>query len=349
MEGVKKWLAISLMISLLAIIAIQIFTDTNLEETIEGLRRIRPEFLLIAVGIRVLTWFLWGTRIKVMSNVVGTKLSFLHSLKIVLCGTFAAGVTPSYVGGTPVRIYLLNKEGISIGDAALVDLVGRSLDGIIIGLVFPFAWFAFRDEIAPNVVLSSTFAFLGISFSVGFILGAYGLMYPEKVKKLLERLSTSKIVRKITLDKSEGIITRINLEIDNFRDGLFRFIKEEKKSLLVVIFCSVAFWLLLFIMPSFVLLGLDLDPIWIPSILVQVILMIAVMLPIAPGGSGIAEIGAASLYSTVLPESDLPIIAVFILIWRFAMYYINLIVGGIVGLKVLQKIDLGSLDLNSKK
>ena len=343
MEGIKKWLIISLMISLIAIIAIQIFTDTNLEKTIEGLKMVRPEFLLIAVGIRVLTWLLWGTRIKVMCNVVGTKLSFLRSLKIVLCGVFAAGVTPSYVGGTPVRIYLLNKEGISLGDAALVDLVGRSLDAIVIGMVFPFAWFAFRDEIAPNVVLSSTFTFLGISFSLGFILGLYAFIYPEKTKKLLERLSKSNIINKVTFNRSEAIMNRINIEMDNFREGLIRFIKEEKRSLIVVIFCSIGFWLSLFIMPSFVLLGLNLDPIWIQSILVQVILMIAVMLPIAPGGSGIAEIGAASLYATVLPESNLPVIAVFILIWRFSMYYTNLIVGGAVGLKVLQDLDFDSL------
>ncbi len=346
MDGIKKWLTISLMVSLAAIIIILIFSDTNLEETIGSLKSIRPEYLLIAVGIRVSTWFLWGTRIKVMSNVAGRKLSFPKSMKIVLCGTFAAGITPSYIGGTPVRIYLLNKEGLSIGDAALVDLVGRSLDGIVIGMVFPFAWFAFRDEIAPNVVLSSTFTILGVLFSTGFIVGAYGMIYPEKVKKLLKRLSTSKLIHKITFDTSETITNRIIVEIDNFRDGLFRFVKEEKKSLFVVLFCTVAFWLLLFIMPSFVLLGLDADPIWISSMLVQVILMIAVMLPIAPGGSGIAEIGAASLYATVLPKGDLPIIVAFVLLWRFAMYYTNLIAGGIVGLKVLKDIDLTSLREN---
>ena len=340
MESTKKWLTISIMASIIAIIIVLILTDTDLEETIESLARIRPEYLLIAVGIRVLTWFVWGTRIKVMSNVVGTKLSFLQSLKIVLCGVFAAGVTPSYVGGTPVRIYLLNKEGISFGDAAIVDLVGRSLDAIVIGMVFPFAWFVFRDEIAPNIVLSSTFTILGVLFSIGFILGLYGMMNPEQVKRLLKRFSESKIIRRVTFDRSESIMNRIIVEMDNFQNGLFRFIKEEKKSLFIVICCSISFWMLLFIMPSFVLLGLDADPIWIPSMLVQVILMIAVMLPIAPGGSGIAEIGAASLYATVLPESDLAIIVAFILIWRFAMYYTNLLVGGVVGLKVLQDIDL---------
>ncbi|MDY6965725.1 MAG: flippase-like domain-containing protein [Halobacteriota archaeon] len=341
MRGTIKWLTISLMVSIIAIIIVLILTVTD--ETIGSLARIRPEYLILAFGVRVVTWLLWGIRIQVMTNVVGRKLSMLQSLKIVLCGVFAAGVTPSYVGGTPVRIYLLNREGMTIGDAALVDLVCRSLDGLVIGMAFPFAWFMFRDLIRPNIVLSSTFTILGVLFSIGFVLGLYAVTHQEKVEQHLERLSKSELMRRITFDRSESIASRIVLEMDNFRVGLFRCIKEEKKSLFVVILCSIAFWLLLFIMPSLVLLGLDADPIWIQSMSVQVILMVAVMLPIAPGGSGIAELGSASLYATVLPTENLQIIGIFVLVWRFVMYYTNLIVGGAVSLKVLQDIDLTSL------
>ncbi|MDY6866145.1 MAG: lysylphosphatidylglycerol synthase domain-containing protein [Halobacteriota archaeon] len=88
---------------------------------------------------------------------------------------------------------------------------------------------------------------------------------------------------------------------------------------------------------------MNLDPVWWQSMAAQVILMTIVMIPIAPGGSGIAEIGAASLYSVILSSDGLQVLGVFVLIWRFVEHYIPLLIGGVVSLKVMREIDLDAL------
>ena len=341
MKGIRKWLILSLTVSIIAIIAILILTVN--EETMGSLVKIRPEYLLLAVGVRALCWVAMGARIKILSKVVGCKISLLQSIKIVLPGTFAAGVTPSYVGGEPVRIYLLSKKGLSIGDAAAVDLGGMILNGLVLGVMLPFAWFIFRDVIRPNFMLSSVFVFIGILFSFAWGFGVYGMIYPEQIKRLLERLGRSKLVSGITFGRSGQMVSRIVLEIDNFRNGLLRFVREGRKELLLGILWTMAYWLFLISLPSIILLGMNMDPMWIPSMAAQVILMIIVMIPIAPGGSGIAEIGAASFYSVVLPADGLQVLGVFVVIWRFVEHYIPLLIGGLVSLKVMRELDLTTL------
>ena len=341
MKGTRKWLMISLMASIAAIILVLSFTMTD--ETTESLAKIRPEYLLLAVGVRALCWVAMGARIKVLSRVVGFKISLLQSIKIVLPGTFAAGVTPSYIGGEPVRIYLLSKKGLSIGDAAAVDLGGFILNGLVMAMMLPFAWFIFRDVLRPNIMLSSIFVFIGFLLCFVWGIGIYGVIYPEQIKRLLERLGRSGLINGITFGRSGQMISRIVLEIDNFRNGLLRFVREGRKELLLALLCSMAYWLFLISLPSIILLGMNMDPMWIQSMAAQVILMTIVMVPITPGGSGIAEIGAASLYSVVLPADGLQVLGVFVLIWRFVEHYIPLLIGGLVSLKVMREMDLTTL------
>ncbi|MDY6964399.1 MAG: flippase-like domain-containing protein [Halobacteriota archaeon] len=341
MKGVRKWLILSLTVSVIAIIVVLSVTMT--EETVDSLAKIRPEYLLLAVVARAMCWVAMGSRIKILSRVVGCKISLLQSIKIVLPGTFAAGVTPSYIGGEPVRIYLLSKKGLSIGDAAAVDLGGMILNGLVVAMMLPFAWFIFRDTIRPNFVLSSVFLFVGILFGLAWGFGIYGMLYPEQLKKLLDRLGRSKLISEITFGRSEQIISRVVIEFDNFRNGLLRFVREGRRELILGLLWTMAYWFFLIILPSIILLGMNLDPMWVPSMAAQVILMTIVMIPIAPGGSGIAEIGAASLYSVVLPADGIQLLGVFVAIWRFVEHYIPLLIGGLVSLKVMREIDLNKL------
>ena len=103
-------------------------------------------------------------------------------------------------------------------------------------------------------------------------------------------------------------------------------------------FITAAFWLVAFLIPSFLLLGLGADPIWLYSIAAQFILTIIVAVPITPGGSGIAEVGVTALYHNLV---DPAILGVFMLIWRLCTYYLNLIAGGITSVKMISEMSKG--------
>jgi len=61
------------------------------------------------------------------------------------------------------------------------------------------------------------------------------------------------------------------------------------------------------------------------------------IIPITPGASGIAELGAKTLFSLFVNSS---VIGILILAWRALTYYLNLLIGGVVSIKLLHDIDL---------
>ena len=113
-KTIKLPIIISLVLSISIIIIILFFTLDA--ETINHLSttNIRYEFFIAAIAIEFVYWVLWGLRIKILSNAIetSTKIGLWESAKIVFANLFLANITPSMAGGEPVRIYLLNKDGL---------------------------------------------------------------------------------------------------------------------------------------------------------------------------------------------------------------------------------------------
>jgi hypothetical protein len=325
----RKLLILSIGISVLAIIAV--FAITVSEETLLSLSSIRPGYLFLAILFHFLAWLIWSLRIKVMSNAVGGKISFFDSIKIVVSSQFFACITPSKAGGEPVRIGLLNRNGLSVGDATAVVVGERILDALVLMTMAPISLFIFRDLMKHNTVLIFEFWVAAVLFFVLLVIVIYIAARPEKVKQFFRHPLVSKIRVKVPIFRDSE---RINAEIDNFHRGLWGFIRGGRKDLSFSLILTIPRWLLEFVIASFILLGLNADPMWMESIAAQVILMMIVMIPITPGSSGIAELGIAPLYAGVLRK---PMLGVFVLLWRFVTYYITLIVSGISGGVVILK------------
>jgi len=337
MKNTRTWLIISLSISIIAIVLVIGFTAT--EGIFDSLAKIRIEYLLVAVGLRILAWLAFANRLRVMSNLLGGHLTLPQSTKIILCSVFVAGITPSYLGGGPLRIYMLKNKGLSVGDATAVDIGGRALDGLVLAALFPFAWFILGDAVSANVTLSWILIAIGVALCIGLGIGLYGLIRPELTKRILVHLAQYRIINKVTFGQIQPIVNRINLEIDDFRSGLLVFVREGRTVLPIALLSTTAYWLCLFAIGPVILLGLNTDPIWFLAMAAQLVLMLLASIPLAPGGSGIAELSAISLYSRLLPTTSLETIGVFVVIWRCLTYYANLLVGGIASLNTLRNVE----------
>jgi uncharacterized protein (TIRG00374 family) len=159
---------------------------------------------------------------------------------------------------------------------------------------------------------------------------AYAVARPEKATKLIKAL-----LAKIKSRRVGKIKDKILIEIDNFFSAINRFRYDGKITLALALFLTAGFWLIAFTIPSFLLLGLGSDPVWIYSIAAQFILTIIVTVPITPGSSGIAEVGLTALYHNLVGT---PILGVFMFLWRLCTYYLNLIAGGITSVKMMSEM-----------
>jgi uncharacterized protein (TIRG00374 family) len=344
---------LSIALSLSIIVLILYFTIDA--QTIQYLSQVsfRAEFFLffgVAVVLNVLYWFIWGARLKVLSKAIDPKVyvSLWEATKIVIANQFLAGITPSVAGGEPVRIYLLNKDGLSTGGATAAVLGERLIDAIFILVLVPFGFFVFKDRI--DVKLISYGLTVGvIVFVIGLVLFALALKYPKKTRALLCKISEklSRISKK--KEHSSSVVDRIGREVDNFHNSMILFLTKGKKAFLGAGGLTVLMWSTGFMIPSMILLGLGLPPFFVESYAAQALLLIIVMLPTTPGSSGVTELGMAALYGVLLGASHQYLLGVFVLLFRFITYHMNMICGAIFQYRIFKSITSFSLETINKK
>ena len=115
-KEIKLYTIISVAISVAIIVFILLFTVNANTLAYLAHAQIRYEYFLAAILTNVVSWFLWGARVKILSQGLDKKfkISWWESTKIVIAHLFFSDLTPSMVGGEPVRIYLLNKKGMNL-------------------------------------------------------------------------------------------------------------------------------------------------------------------------------------------------------------------------------------------
>jgi hypothetical protein len=122
----------------------------------------------------------------------------------------------------------------------------------------------------------------------------------------------------------EKLITRADTEIDNFQSAVIRFVRSAKGGLIWGMLFTLLYWVSEILTASLILVGLGQPPLILESFVIQLILAILMMIPLTPGSSGIAEIGATSMYALFIPA---PIVGIFVVIWRIVLYYFNIALG----------------------
>lgn len=336
---------ISISISIAVILIILFFTLDA--ETFETLRKgeLKYEFLLFAIFLQILYWFIWSGRLQILSNAIdkNLKIGFFDTTKIVLANLFLACVTPSMAGGEPVRIYLLDKEGMSAGSATGAVLGERLLDAIFMLCSVPIAFLIFRNYL--NSDLLSTGLTIGVVFFILLLLlFLYALKKPDKIKSFLIYINhkLSKIFKKN--EKESKVIERINSEVDNFHDSMSCFARKEKKTFILAGGLTIIFWLTGFLIPSMILLGLGQPPFFIESIAAQILLLVIIMMPTSPGSTGVAEVSVVGLYGVLIGTGIGSPIGIFMLLFRFVTYYLPFIVGAIFQYRVFNAVLSFSMD-----
>jgi uncharacterized protein (TIRG00374 family) len=343
----------SIALSLFIIILILYFTINA--QTIQYLSQMtfRVEFYLffgIAILLNVAYWVIWGARLKVLSRAIDStvKVSLWEATKIVIANQFLAGITPSVAGGEPVRIYLLNKDGLSAGGATAVVLGERLIDAIFILLLVPFGFFVFQNRIDAQLIKYGLTIGV-IVFVAGIILFALALKYPKKTRALLCTISekVSRFSKK--KEHSSSVADRIGREVDNFHSSMVMFLTKGRNAFFGAGGLTVLMWSTGFMIPSMILLGLGLPPFFVESYAAQALLMIIVFLPTTPGSSGVTELGMAALYGVLLGASHQYLLGVFVLLFRFITYHMNMICGAIFQYRIFKSITSFSLETISKK
>ncbi len=328
----KRWLWISLGFSAVVLVAVLYFTVDA--ATVSYLRRLNPFWLILALCTHVIALCFWALRIKFMSRSLGYRVGFFYSLNLVFANMLLAAITPSQAGGEPVRIHELYKAGVKVGDATAIVLTERILDGIVLGIGGAFFMFVLGSEWQR---IGSVFSYLmylsWIIISIIVVIFIYSVKNPGLLKRIIH-YSSRWFTRKWESRKIERFAQSIDSEVDNFHNTLADFLSHGKAGLVFGLIFTTLFWFCEFVIVSILLVGLSQPPIFIESLIVQLVIAVIMMIPLTPGASGIAEISFTSLYGLFVNSS---ILGILVVLWRSILFYFNILLGLISGLLIVQR------------
>jgi len=318
----RKWLFISVGFSLLVLVVILFFTIN--ENTLTYLKKINPLFLILAFMTHVFTMCFWACRVQKMTGSLGYRIGFFYSLNLVFANLLAAAVTPAQAGGEPVRIHELYKANVPLGDATAIVIMERVLDGIALAGLAALSMILLTDQWKSLGRVSEIMVFVTWIFVVGCLFLFYlAIRRPDVVKKVVNRC-TLLLTKTWENKRVEELLARADKEIDNFQSATIRFVHTAKAGLLWGMLFTLLYWVSEIVTASLILIGLGQPPLILESFVIQLILAILMMMPLTPGSSGIAEIGATSMYALFIPAS---IVGIFVVIWRVVLYYFNIALG----------------------
>jgi hypothetical protein len=328
----RKWLFISVGFSLVVLVIILFFTIN--ENTLTYLQKINPWFLLLAVLTHLLTMCFWAWRVQKMSGSLGYRIGFIYSLNLVFANLLAAAITPSQAGGEPVRIHELYKANVPLGDATAIVLMERVLDGVALAALAAFSMFVLTDQWKSLGAVSEVMVFITWMFVAGAIFVFYLVIRrPDVMKKVVNRV-TLFLTKTWENKRVEKLLARADREIDNFQSTTIRFVHTAKSGMAWGMLFTLLYWVAEIVTASFILVGLGQPPLILESFVIQLILAILMMIPLTPGSSGIAEVGATSMYAIFIPAS---IVGIFVVIWRIVLYYFNIALGLLSSLIIVRR------------
>ncbi|MCB0401306.1 MAG: flippase-like domain-containing protein, partial [Flavobacteriales bacterium] len=276
-------------------------------------------WLFVALLMMVIRDLAYMYRIRIITD---KQISWRNSFDVIMLWEFASAITPSIVGGTGVALYILNKEGLSVGKSTAMVMITALFDELFYIVTVPVViLFIGTESLFPLDLEKEIF---GITFTVKgiFILGyCFTLLLtiiiitgifitPKGVKKLL-----------LALFKMKGL-RRWRHKMEQVGDDLIQTSKELKgksfwfwfKAFATTMFSWTArFWVVNFLILAFTPVG---DHLLIYGR--QLVMWIIMLISPTPGGTGIAEFAFEGFLAEFTPFGLAGLLAV---LWRLLSYY----------------------------
>lgn len=317
----------------LAIVVYLFYSDPNVStENLTLILNARPGMFLLALLMILARALLYIYRIKVIAN---EHLDWTSSLYVIILWEFASAVTPSVVGGTAVAVFILLKEGVSLGKSLALVMLTAIMDNLIFVVFAPLVFFFAEGQIIPES--SSPLGFLGWSFSPQTGLQVlFGISYtlialytlamcyalflkPRAFKWLLLKITTIKFLRKWRYRAYEhgNEIIWASSQLKGKKIMFWVSI-----SLVTILIWSVRYFQLNLIIASLVDLPFS-DHVLIFAR--QIVLWIIMLVSPTPGSSGAAEFFFPMFFEDYLG----PYTLIANISWRAMSFYPYLFLGAI--------------------
>jgi uncharacterized protein (TIRG00374 family) len=288
---------------------------------------------LLMMAIRDLAYMY---RIRIITD---KQISWRNSFDVIMLWEFASAITPSIVGGTGVALYILNKEGLSVGKSTAMVMITAFFDELFYILTVPIVILFIGTQALFPVELEKEILGITLSAKGIFVLG-YCFTFLLTLIIIFGVFINPKAVKVVLLKVFRiPVLRRWHSKIEQVGDDVIQTSKELKgksfwfwfKAFATTMFSWTArFWVVNFLILAFTPVG---DHLLIYGR--QLVMWVIMLISPTPGGAGIAEFAFEGFLADFTPIGLAGLLAV---LWRLLSYYPYLFMGVIVLPKWLKKV-----------
>jgi uncharacterized protein (TIRG00374 family) len=280
-------------------------------------------------GIQVVVWLSKAARMYFIAAGMDHRMPLVRFFQIYLATCFISHVTPFNSGGTPLQIYLLNREGISLGQATAITAVDLGLNTMMFLLLIPVA-------LAVNLNLTGAIfpraEGSGMTWLLAGLLAVGVMLALARSCKSWRRFTWIRKLRAFLIRK--GWFKRILREWAKFSEGWLLLTKKNRGYVWGALLSTVVYWLFYLSLAPLIIWAIGRPGSFWRLIGYQLIFNFAQILVPTPGGSGGSELLLTYLFKGLTGPGK---IGVFVLLWKSYTFFSSLLLGGYFFWKLLRR------------
>lgn len=326
-KSYKKYFVNIIMILTFTFVALYFVLKDRFGVVMDILMQVEWYHFVMVMAWSLLVVMVSGKIIQVITKSFGYTYSVGQGMVSALVATFFAGITPSASGGQIGQLYVFKKQGVDYSEGGSI-LWYEFLIYQLVMIIYVFFLLLLRFK-----HYYSEFSAFYLLIIIGFIVQVAVIVFlftmillPNFYIKVV-KIGVAILHRLNIIKQPEKIKEAVELQIYLFKDNVDLF--RTKKVLFVkVVLLNILKLTIFYAIPIGVCiaLGIELSAMELLDLLALTafVTMANAFFPV-PGASG----GTESVFTMVFANLfSMNIASAIMLVWRFATYYLLLIVGG---------------------
>lgn len=273
--------------------------------------------VLCALSMLAIGLFFDGVRLFTLARITGEDLSLPDVVKVVLSNYFLALITPGATGGAIAQVMFMRRAGVPVARSTLIILVRTIMSILFLIITIPF--FMEMDEGITSWIPMPIIVMVSALF-VALPVTAIVLMHTDYPERMIFYFS-----RYFKHERRRQAFRWYH----DFRHAVYVMGKQPVMVFRAFIESGVSLTFIYLTVPAY-FYGLQFPFDTIQVLGRMYLLNLVLYFSPTPGGSGIAEAGFVVLFSKLVPNGTVGILAV---LWRFTAEYIPFMLGAVITLR----------------
>jgi len=281
--------------------------------------------IIITLAILLIAYFLVdGLRLYYVVKAIDCHIAIKEIMKLVFINIFVSNITPLATGGGLAQVYFMTKKDMPMGKAMAASTIRTFLAMMFLFVSAPFV-VLYQRNLYDFMVSTHTISIITL-IVICYIFLFYVIIFKPRLIKIivLDVVAVLRRLHFLSARRQRKWLKRAIREVNNFSGSFTLFLSGHPRYILLSIFFTVLFLLLLFSFSVVLVEAMGYHISILTILAMQAFVTFLMYFAPTPGASGVAEGGYALIFSRLIQPAD---IATLTLLWRFFTIYIGMITG----------------------